>query len=92
MRMEIVLKAVPTIAGSWTTVFAAVINEIDSSNVLFAAAREEALLVSASPMPPDEILKLLETSLNLSTILKAKSLLLKPFISSLNAAIVEIKL
>ena len=45
---------------------AAVISAILSSNVLFAAANEEALLVSASPIPPDEILKLLLPFVTLS--------------------------
>ena len=71
---------------------AAVISAILSSIVLFAAIREEADLSNASPIPPDEIAKLLPISLNLSTILMAKSLLLIPLALSLNAAIVEIKL
>ena len=42
----------------FTTVFAAVIRAIVSSNVFPAADIEEADLCSASPMPPDEIAKL----------------------------------
>ena len=84
MRMDNVLKAVPTLSGFWTTVFAPVINAIDSSNVLFAAASEEAERVNASPIPPDEIAKRFPTSLNLSTIEIALSA------DTLNAVIVEI--
>ena len=39
---------------------AAVIKAILSSNVLFAVASEEAERCNASPMPPDEMTKLLE--------------------------------
>lgn len=39
---------------------AAVISAILSSKVLFAAAREDALLVNASPIPPLDIEKLFE--------------------------------
>lgn len=46
------------LSGFWTTVFAAVINAIDSSNVLFAAESDEAERSSASPIPPLEMLKL----------------------------------
>ena len=47
---------------------AAVINATDSSKLLFAAANEEAERVNASPIPPDEIAKLFETSFNASII------------------------
>lgn len=52
------MNAVPTLSASWTTVFAAVINAIVSSNVLLAAAIEDAERSNASPIPPDDIAKL----------------------------------
>nr|DAQ86974.1 MAG TPA: hypothetical protein [Caudoviricetes sp.] len=42
MRIVLVFRAVPTVSGFCTTVFAAVISAIDSDSVLFAAAREAA--------------------------------------------------
>ena len=90
--MAIVLKAVPTTSGFCTTVFAAVINAILSSSVAFAAINDDAERSIASPIPPEEIAKLLPTSLNLSTILMANSLSLMPSISFLKADIVEIRL
>ena len=49
--IEIVLNAVPTDAGSWTTLFAAVINPMVCESELFAALMDDADLLSPSKSP-----------------------------------------
>ena len=58
---ERVFKAVPTVFGFWTIVFAAVVNAMVSSNVLPAAAIALAETCNASPMPFVVIAKLFES-------------------------------
>ena len=65
--MEIVFIVVPTASGFCTIVLAVVIRAMLSSSVLLPAASADAERSNASPIPCEEIAKLLPTSLNLST-------------------------